>query len=38
LEHLLVQEQFGDEDLEALDLRLEFADPPALIHLGRVKT
>ncbi len=37
MEHPLVQEQLGDEELEALDLDLEFAQAAGVIGLGRVK-
>src|SRR5205823_1250840 len=36
LEHPLVQEEFGDEQLEALDLGLELADAAAVVNLGGV--
>jgi hypothetical protein len=36
LEHLLVEEQFGDQELEAFDLGFEFADAACLINLSGV--
>jgi hypothetical protein len=36
LEHPLIEEQFGDEDLETLDRGLECVDAPGVIDLGGV--
>jgi hypothetical protein len=36
LEHFLVQQQLGDEQLEALDLGLQLPEPTGLIELGRI--
>jgi hypothetical protein len=37
LEHLLVEQQFGDESLEPVNFHLQLADAADLILLGRVE-
>ncbi|MCI0457041.1 MAG: hypothetical protein L0Z62_08685 [Gemmataceae bacterium] len=36
MEHLLVQKEFGDEELETFDFALEFADASGVIDLSGV--